>query len=520
MNRISLIIVALVCALISSTSYAQALEEVTLTVSSDGPTKDEAVKNALRSAIEQAYGAFVSANTTILNDELVKDEIVTVSNGSIKEYKELACTPTQNEGQFVTLQATVSLPHLIQYSKSKGSECEFAGNAFGMQMKLFELQRKNELKALYNLTAQMEALLPTIMHHVIEVGEPKIPKKSWWSSDIMSDDGRYNRRIPYASSESDIDSIKYSSELFLRMDPKRKINHPNYWENIGFLSKEAESMTLSTIEHLNDYYEVPIYISWTAPIDKDTLENWKKQIEVEVEQILGESIHSYLHDEKEREKYIRGELCKALDKERVKRYLPIINTIENVLGSLSLSKDENISLKAKGLSTTWLSISDYPSYYLRNEPDSIYKWALDFKSKIIDLFCNFEIVDNTGQRSTFFPREVINRCINRALATHCEHPRYPNEVTDTSSVMLSGRRGILGEGLYHNLFAFKVNVQNVTMEVTGPDDYYNRDRDRVYFNVPFFKSSINIDDYQWETRVLIPKSEIGKYSNFKVEPAN
>ena len=30
---------------------------------------------ALRSAIEQAFGTFVSANTTILNDEVVKDEI-------------------------------------------------------------------------------------------------------------------------------------------------------------------------------------------------------------------------------------------------------------------------------------------------------------------------------------------------------------------------------------------------------------------------------------------------------------
>ena len=32
----------------------------------------------------------MSANTTILNDELVKDEIVTVSNGSIKDYKEVS----------------------------------------------------------------------------------------------------------------------------------------------------------------------------------------------------------------------------------------------------------------------------------------------------------------------------------------------------------------------------------------------------------------------------------------------
>ena len=66
-------------------------DEVTLMVSSDGPTKDEAVKTALRSAIEQAYGTFVSATTEILNDELVKDEIITVTQGNIKNYNEVAC---------------------------------------------------------------------------------------------------------------------------------------------------------------------------------------------------------------------------------------------------------------------------------------------------------------------------------------------------------------------------------------------------------------------------------------------
>ncbi|MCM1355019.1 MAG: hypothetical protein NC212_01265 [Staphylococcus sp.] len=151
MKRIIILITVAIYCLSSSYIMAQALEEVTLTVSSDGPTKDEATKNALRSAIEQAYGTFVSANTTILNDELVKDEIVTVSNGSIKDYKELACTPTQNGGQYVTLQATVSLPQLIKYSRSKGSECEFAGNTFAMEMKLWELNKESELKALQNL---------------------------------------------------------------------------------------------------------------------------------------------------------------------------------------------------------------------------------------------------------------------------------------------------------------------------------------------------------------------------------
>ena len=69
---------------------AQTTDEMTLMVSADGATKEEATKSALRSAIEQAYGTFVSANTTILNDDLVKDEVVTLSNGNIKGFRELS----------------------------------------------------------------------------------------------------------------------------------------------------------------------------------------------------------------------------------------------------------------------------------------------------------------------------------------------------------------------------------------------------------------------------------------------
>ena len=51
---------------------------MTLVVYGTAESEDEAIKIALRSAIEQAFGTFVSANTEVLNDELVKDEIATM----------------------------------------------------------------------------------------------------------------------------------------------------------------------------------------------------------------------------------------------------------------------------------------------------------------------------------------------------------------------------------------------------------------------------------------------------------
>ena len=119
MKYLKSILLSVALCLAAVAGYSSTTDEVTLTVSSDGPTKEEATKNALRSAIEQAYGTFVSANTTILNDELVKDEIVTIANGNIKSYEEISSTAMPDGSQFVTLKATVSVSKLISYARAR-----------------------------------------------------------------------------------------------------------------------------------------------------------------------------------------------------------------------------------------------------------------------------------------------------------------------------------------------------------------------------------------------------------------
>lgn len=152
---------------------AQNKDEITLVVSADGATKEEATKTALRSAIEQAYGTFVSANTTILDDDLVKDEIVTISKGNIKNYKEVSSSVLSNNRVFVTLQATVSISKLTSYAQSKGASTEFAGAAFGMNMKMAELNKQNEVSVLRNMTKQLQAMT-NLFDFELELGEPKI----------------------------------------------------------------------------------------------------------------------------------------------------------------------------------------------------------------------------------------------------------------------------------------------------------------------------------------------------------
>ena len=111
MKRLSLIFIAI---LVGFTAMAQ---DVTLIVDGQGITKDQAINSALRSAVEQAYGTFVSSNTEILNDELLKDEIVSISSGNIKSFKELGAN-VYNGIISVTLEAVVSTSTLASYARS------------------------------------------------------------------------------------------------------------------------------------------------------------------------------------------------------------------------------------------------------------------------------------------------------------------------------------------------------------------------------------------------------------------
>ena len=152
-------------------------DNVTLVVSGTGATKEEATLKALRSAIEQAYGTFVSANTQILNDELVKDEIVTISNGNIKQYEELSHSMLPNGNQMITLNATVCISKLVSYVQSKGASTEFAGATFAMNLKLQELHEKNMKIALENVVIQFEKLvndIPNLFDLDLSLDDPEL----------------------------------------------------------------------------------------------------------------------------------------------------------------------------------------------------------------------------------------------------------------------------------------------------------------------------------------------------------
>lgn len=146
-------------------------KEVSLIVTGEGATKEEATNNALRSAIEQAFGVFVSSNTELLNDELVRDEIATISSGNVKSYREISTVESSSGTRYVTLDAVVSIGKLIEYSKTHGSKAEFAGAIFGANLKLREHRKKEEPIILEHYLKQM-FLVMDYYNARIEIRDP------------------------------------------------------------------------------------------------------------------------------------------------------------------------------------------------------------------------------------------------------------------------------------------------------------------------------------------------------------
>jgi hypothetical protein len=182
MKKTVLLFIALV---LSINIYGQDEKLVSLTTIGTGNTKEEAKNNALRTAIEQAFGTFVSSNTSVVNDNLVKDEIINVSNGNIKQYSILSENMLSDNSWVVSLKVDVSPSKLTRFAESKGLKVEFKGDLFAANVKLLELNKKNESIAIDNLYQVLCEIISKCYDYSLEVSEPKSLESGKWQTEII-----------------------------------------------------------------------------------------------------------------------------------------------------------------------------------------------------------------------------------------------------------------------------------------------------------------------------------------------
>jgi len=145
--------------------------DVELVVVGEGATKELATTSALRSALEQTYGTLVSSNTTILDDKLIQDEIVSISTGVVKSYAYQSVSHVDGLC-VVVLKCIISPQKLVTYVKQKGdASVEISGASFAANVKLKKLNYKNAEIALDNIRAAQYAMLPKCLDYKLRTAE-------------------------------------------------------------------------------------------------------------------------------------------------------------------------------------------------------------------------------------------------------------------------------------------------------------------------------------------------------------
>ena len=137
-------------------------QEIEVISSGQGKTEEEATRIALRNALEDSYGTFISSSSIISNDILVSDEIISLVQGNIKKYKILNSTQLPDMQIYVTVKSIVALNKLSDFCQSNGMNIKFEGASIVMNIEQQIFNAKNEEKIINNIKEQILLIMERI----------------------------------------------------------------------------------------------------------------------------------------------------------------------------------------------------------------------------------------------------------------------------------------------------------------------------------------------------------------------
>lgn len=194
------LLIILLSFLISSFSYADN-DPKRVIVSGTGGTRELALNNAFRHAVEQAVGLMVSSESYVRNLKGIQDNILMVSNGFVESY-EIVNEEHDTSGYAITLSAVVRKNQLKKALESTtGTSFAVSGSVLMANQSLYEGSVSTSKKIITNLLDDLvkngfgfEFSKPVIKKqdsglYVISFDEVRIfIKKEWVASSLRYKD--------------------------------------------------------------------------------------------------------------------------------------------------------------------------------------------------------------------------------------------------------------------------------------------------------------------------------------------
>lgn len=166
--------IRLLCCFIPFLSWSQTENiDIEITTSGVALNKEISKQIALRSALEQAFGTFISSKTEILNDSILTDQMSSISSGNIKSFEIINENKLPDENWITTLKVIVSLDKLVAFVQSQGHEVSINGGLFAINIKQHQINELNEINVFYDLIGLLHETMQKAFDYEIVASEPK-----------------------------------------------------------------------------------------------------------------------------------------------------------------------------------------------------------------------------------------------------------------------------------------------------------------------------------------------------------
>jgi hypothetical protein len=152
--------------------FGQSQAPVLITTLGSGKTIEQAKINALRSALEQVSGVYLSSNTLVINDKLISDNITTITTGTINKF-EIISSVNKNNLFFVTIKSEIHPKKFAEFISGKtGMTVTVKGSLFAENIKQIDLNERAELEAIKRLSDLYSDLLFNSIYYSVKVNTP------------------------------------------------------------------------------------------------------------------------------------------------------------------------------------------------------------------------------------------------------------------------------------------------------------------------------------------------------------
>jgi hypothetical protein len=166
--------------------------ELTIVATGIANTFEKSKELALRIALEQAYGTYVSSKTELVNDQISIDKISTLTNGMIKSYEVLASKELTDNKYSTTLKVEVSLKKINEPITSKQTDenivaIDVNSQALETNLKQQSINEESEIEIVKNMIEVAHDLMQQSFEYKIRstILKHKESNKDEWEIDLV-----------------------------------------------------------------------------------------------------------------------------------------------------------------------------------------------------------------------------------------------------------------------------------------------------------------------------------------------